>query len=234
MEFVSYRRVSTGAQAIDGQSMDAQDQRIAAWAAANGHACLGAFEDAGISGATITARAGIQAAVKLACKHRAALVVCSLSRLARSTRDALAIGDQLSRSGASLVSLGEAVDTASPTGRLLWTLLAAVAQWERETIADRTTTTMAFMRGKRLRISGKLPFGWSLGADGEAMVAVPQEQAVLARMQAWRQEGLGFKDIAARLTAEGIPTKCGGERWSAKVCRRIVTREARIRDHRAA
>ena len=90
MKFVSYRRVSTGSQAIDGQSLGAQDERIAAWAAAGGHTCLGRFEDAGISGATITARAGIQSAVKLACRHKAALVVCSLSRLARSTRDALA------------------------------------------------------------------------------------------------------------------------------------------------
>ncbi|MCK6489309.1 MAG: recombinase family protein [Planctomycetes bacterium] len=228
MEFVSYRRVSTGAQAIDGQSLAAQDQRIEAWAAAHHHTCLGSFEDAGISGATITARAGIQAAVKLACKHKAALVVCSLSRLARSTRDALAIGDQLSRAGASLISLGESVDTASPTGRLLWTLLAAVAQWERETIADRTTQTMGFMRSKRLRISGKLPWGWALAGEGEAMVPVPAEQAVLARMLAWRKEGVGFAEMAKRLTAEGVPTKSCGATWTAKTVRRIVARESML------
>lgn len=233
MDFVSYRRVSTGAMALDGQSMDAQDQRIATWGAANCHTCLGSFQDA-ISGATITARAGIQAAVKLACKHKAALIVCSLSRLSRSTRDALAIGDQLSRAGASLISLGEAVDTASPTGRLLWTLLAAVAEWERETIVDRTTMTMAYMRSKRLRISGKIPFGWMPAGGGEAMIPVPEEQAVLARMLEWRKAGLGFKEIAARLTCEGVPTKSGGTTWGAKVCRRIITREARLLNEPAA
>lgn len=228
MEFISYRRVSTGAQAIDGQSLDAQDQRISDWAAAHHHTCLGRFVDSGISGATIAARAGIQAAVKLACKHKAALVVCSLSRLARSTRDALAIGDQLSRAGASICSLQEAVDSASPTGRLLWTLLAAVAQWERETIADRTTQTMSFMRSKRLRISGRLPWGWEAGGEDGVMVPVPAEQAVLARMLAWRKEGVGFAEMAARLTAEGVPTKSGGATWTAKTVRRIVVRESML------
>ncbi len=227
MDFVSYRRVSTGAQAIDGQSLGAQDERIAAWAAAGGHTCLGRFEDAGISGATITARVGIQAAVKLASRHKAALVVCSLSRLARSTRDALAIGDQLSRAGASLISLGEAVDTASPTGRLLWTLLAAVAQWERETIADRTTATMGFMRSKRLRISGRLPYGWSLAPDGENLSPIPEEQAALRDMLSWHRAGIGAADIAARLAAAGVPTKHGAV-WTAKTVRRIVRREAAL------
>ena len=55
-----------------------------AWATTNGHAVIAAFEDAGISGATVAARPAIQDAVALACRNRgSALVVTALSRLAR-------------------------------------------------------------------------------------------------------------------------------------------------------
>jgi len=111
---IGYLRVSTAGQATDGVSLDAQRERIEAWAKAHDFELLGIQRDAGISGGKASNRPGLQKALDLACKERAALVVYSLSRLARSTRDALEISARLDKAGADLVSLSESIDTLHP------------------------------------------------------------------------------------------------------------------------
>jgi DNA invertase Pin-like site-specific DNA recombinase len=67
------------------------------------------------------------------------LVVTKLDRLARSTKDLLEIVDRLNKAGAGLLSLGEPwADTTSPAGRMVMTVLAGVAEFERERILERT------------------------------------------------------------------------------------------------
>lgn len=173
MEIVAYIRVSTVRQVIEGESLDAQIARIRSFAAQQGHIILAEFSDQGVSGRSVDGRPGVQAAVELACRKRAALCIASLSRLSRSTTDALNIGARLEKAGARLVSLNEAVDTSTPTGRLAWTLLAAVNCWLAESGAAATAETLAHMRRKRLRISGALPYGWSLAADKESLAPIP-------------------------------------------------------------
>lgn len=231
MIYVSYTRVSCGRQAADGQSLEAQAAAIAAWAAAGGHECLGQFSDAGLSGRD-DSRPGIQEAVRVACRHRAALVVSSITRFARSIRVALALGDRLTRGGARLVSLNESIDTDSPTGRLVWVLLNAVSAWEAEVIAERTTQVLDHMRRRRLRISGHAPLGWRVG-DGAELIAVPEEQAIVADMLAWRRSGWSYAKIAAHLSATRA-TKRGCSTWRPSCVRRIITREMRLADHTAA
>ncbi|MCH8851463.1 MAG: recombinase family protein [Planctomycetes bacterium] len=84
-----------------------------AWAQANDYELLELFVDAGLSGSRADNRPGLQRAVNTACKRKAALVVYSLSRLARSTRDALMLAERLNKAGADLVSLTESIDTTS-------------------------------------------------------------------------------------------------------------------------
>ena len=66
------------------------------------------------------------------------VVVESLSRLGRSTKDLIELTETFQSKGVNLVSLKESIDTNSPTGRLLFTLMSAIAQFERDVIADRT------------------------------------------------------------------------------------------------
>lgn len=66
------------------------------------------------------------------------VVVESLSRLGRSTKDLIELTEIFQSKGVNLVSLKEAIDTNSPTGKLLFTLMSAIAQFERDVIADRT------------------------------------------------------------------------------------------------
>ena len=66
------------------------------------------------------------------------VVIESLSRLGRSTRDLLELVDLFQKKGVQLVSLKEQIDTGTPTGKLLFTLMSALAQFERDVIAERT------------------------------------------------------------------------------------------------
>ena len=98
------------------------------------------------------------------CRERGALVVYSLSRLARSTKDAILMAERLEKAGADLVSLSEAIDTTSAAGRLFFRLMAAMAEFERDVIAERTRTALAYKRSRGERVSRYAPFGYLLKA----------------------------------------------------------------------
>ena len=82
------------------------------------------------------------------------VVIESLSRLGRSTKDLIELTELFASKGVNLVSLKESIDTNSPTGKLLFTLMSAIAQFERDTIADRTREGLRAARA-RGRVGGR-------------------------------------------------------------------------------
>lgn len=82
------------------------------------------------------------------------VVVESLSRLGRSTKDLIELTELFDRKGVHLVSLKESIDTSTPTGKLLFTLMSAIAQFERDVIADRTQEGLRAARA-RGRMGGR-------------------------------------------------------------------------------
>lgn len=76
------------------------------------------------------------------------VVVESLSRLGRSTKDLIELTETFQSKGVNLVSLKESIDTNSPTGKLLFTLMSAIAQFERDVIADRTREGLKAARAR--------------------------------------------------------------------------------------
>ena len=76
------------------------------------------------------------------------VVVESLSRLGRSTKDLIELTEIFQSKGVNLVSLKESIDTNSPTGKLLFTLMSAIAQFERDVIADRTREGLKSARAR--------------------------------------------------------------------------------------
>lgn len=82
------------------------------------------------------------------------VVIESLSRLGRSTKDLIELTELFQGKGVHLVSLKEAIDTSTSTGKLLFTLMSAIAQFERDVIADRTREGLRSARA-RGRIGGR-------------------------------------------------------------------------------
>ena len=82
------------------------------------------------------------------------IVVESLSRLGRSTKDLIELVDLFEKKQVHLVSLKEQVDTSTPAGKLLFTLMSAIAQFERDVIAERTREGLNAARA-RGRVGGR-------------------------------------------------------------------------------
>lgn len=82
------------------------------------------------------------------------VVVADLSRLGRSTKDLIELTELFHSRGVNLVSLKESIDTNTPTGKLLFTLMSALAQFERDVIAERTCEGLRSARA-RGRIGGR-------------------------------------------------------------------------------
>lgn len=233
-----YARVSTFDQAREGVSLPAQLARAEAWATANGCHIAESYSDPGISGKRADNRPGLQAALNAACKAKGVLLVYSLSRLARSVPDALAIAKRLEKAGADLVSLTEQIDTTTAAGRLIYVVLAAVAAFERDITAERTAATLAYKRSEWTKY-GEVKYGYTIlpdpacqkhfGADTERACSCklaedPDEQAILTMIRRLRLEGASWPEIAEELNGLEIRTKKGG-RWSAGNLRKIAIAE---------
>lgn len=228
MKAIGYTRVSTDGQVADGVSLDAQQARIRAWCEANGYTLIGLHVDAGLSGSRSDNRPALQAALTEACHHKAALIVYSLSRLARSTKDAITISERLAKSGADLVSLSERIDTTTAAGKMVFRMLAVLAEFERDQIAERTKGALSHMRNEGKRISGRLPYGYDLAPDGQKLLPNPQEQEGLRLILALKKSGKGRRRIAAVLSKRRIPTKTGTA-WSPQAVGAILKREEKTR-----
>jgi len=229
---VAYLRVSTEEQATAGVSLAAQESRIRAYCESQGLALAEVFTDPGVSGKGLD-RPGLSALLaQVQAGKVGAVVVHKLDRLTRRTRDLLHLSeDVFTRHKVELVSLSEQLDTRTPAGRLMLTLLGALAQMEREQVAERTRTALHYKRAKQERTGG-VPLGFREGKAGGPMQPVPGELATVARLVALRESGLSFRRVAERLTAEGHPTKQGGE-WAAFTVHRVWTGRARYASHLA-
>jgi len=225
MRAIGYTRVSTGGQAADGVSLEAQEAKIAAWCALNDAELVITYCDAGVSGSTVAARPEFQAAFDRACAERAVLVVYSLSRLARNTEEGLSLIRRLTKSGAELVSLTEKIDTTSAAGKMMVTMLLGFAQMERDLASERTTLALAHKKAKGERV-GTVPYGYRLADDGVNLETDADEQAMVAAAGVLHATGLSLRKIGARLAERGMLPRCGG-RWAlAQVACLLATRPA--------
>jgi site-specific DNA recombinase len=220
---VAYVRVSTEQQATEGVSLEAQQEKINAWCLLNDYQLVSVHVDAGLSGKRADNRPELQLALDQVTRVGGVLVVYSLSRLARSTKDTIAISERLEKAGADLVSLSEKIDTTTAAGRMVFRMLAVLAEFERDQLSERVTMAMDHKRRKSERISGRIPYGFTLAADGVALVAEPTEQNTLATIRQLRDTGASIRSIVAHLNNNQVPTK-GGKPWCVSTVHTLLER----------
>ena len=146
-QVVTYYRVSTQDQSVDMQRRD-----IRTYCEGRGLSLGQEYSDEGISGAK-SSRPGLDALLRDVRRRRVStVVVWSLSRLGRSLKNLLAIVEEFETCGVTLISLKEGWDLGTPTGRMIFQIMGALAEWEREQIRERVKSGLkaARARGSRL------------------------------------------------------------------------------------
>jgi DNA invertase Pin-like site-specific DNA recombinase len=224
-EAVLYARFSPRPSPDECDSVEKQIERCRAYAAGLGYTVVAVHTDKDLSGGRADNRPGLQRVVAAACHRKAVLVVYSLSRLARNTRDAIDLAERLNAAGADLAVIQENVNTRSPMGRFIFTLFSALAQLEREQIAERTSSAMLRHQaiGRRMTRPDRCPFGWKPDPERAGWLVEDEgEQAVAARIWQDRQKGMSLREIAETLDRCGV--RCRGRRWEHSTVRSILGR----------
>lgn len=227
---VLYARFSPRPNAKECESIEFQLERLRTWAASVGLEIARDYSDEEVSGKSQLGRPELELAIAHACRTRGILVVYSLSRLARSAKDAIEIVERLDRSRADIASLTERIDTSTPTGRFFFTVMAGLAQLEREQLAERTSDAMRRHQasGRRMTRADRCPYGYqAAGEDGAALIPVHDEQLVIQVMRTARESGRSFRDIGAHLDQLGHRRR-NGQPWSTSpaLISKILKREA--------
>ena len=213
---VAYLRMSTDKQ-VD--SIATQLDSIERWALQAGLIVVSVHTDSATSGTlSPKRRPGLLEALASVEEHKAAaLVVYDDSRLARSMNGAGWIETELEELGAVLI---DASDPDMPKLNKVFTRFQ-----NEEYVADLKRRTRDALRRKGRageRISGQLPYGYQLAADGKHLAPCQAEQAALARMVELRKKGLGGRRIAAVLVAEGFRPR--GNAWHPITVQRMADR----------
>src|ERR1700738_533951 len=195
--FVAYYRVSTDRQGRSGLGLEAQRAAIRGYL---GQATPSA-EFTEIETGKRNDRPELERTLSLCRKRKAKLVIAKLYRLSRNLAFIAALMD----SGVEFI----ACDNPHAT-RLTLHILAAVAEHEREMISARTKAALAASKAR----------GTRLGRYGAEHLAPAHHAAAVARAEELRPvlaelAGMSTRQIAAELTARGIPTPRGG-RWQAR------------------
>src|SRR6516162_10079816 len=152
MRAIGYVRVSTEQQADFGVSLEAQSEKVRAMAVVHGAQLAEVIVDAGESAKSLN-RPGMALLLSLVDAGAVpSVIIAKLDRLTRSVKDLAELLERFNRSGVSLVSVAESLDTGTAAGRLVLNIMTAVSQWEREASGERTRDAMHHKRANGERV----------------------------------------------------------------------------------
>ena len=198
LRVIAYVRVSTSEQTQSGLGLAAQRKAVRSAVTERGWRLIDVIEDQGVSGSSLD-RPGLAAAIaRIEFGDADAILVSKLDRLSRSLLDFAGLMERSRRAGWAVIALDLGVDTTTPSGEMAANLLATFAQFERRMISQRTTDALAEKKAQGVRL-------------GRPRL-IPDD--VVERILRERKAGRTHAQIAAALTADGIPTAKGGPTWS--------------------
>jgi site-specific DNA recombinase len=193
MKAVGYIRVSTEDQAREGVSLGNQEAKIKAYASLNDLDLVEVIRDGGASGKSLD-RAGMVKLLDMVDKGSIeAVIVYKLDRLSRKTIDTLNLIEKIEGQGIAFHSISEKVDTKSATGKFFLTIISAIAQMERDLIAERTKDALSHKKDKG-EWCGRIPFGFKI--EDKNLVEDPEQIKVIQKAKRLRRSGKSMRDIA--------------------------------------
>ena len=203
MAVYGYARVSTSRQAEDGESLEVQQRAVAGYAMMNGLSVDRFYVERGVSGSLALSSRQEGSALLAALKPGDIVITAKLDRMFRSALDALDVLAKLKERGVSLhmIDLGGDV-TGNGISKMVFTILAAVAEGERDRIRERISQVKQDQRGRGRYLGGKVPFGFRLDDLG-GLIEDPDQQRAIALATSMRGEGKTMRAIQAALEAQG-------------------------------
>src|ERR1700730_5946616 len=204
MAVCGYVRVSTDRQADEGESLGTQQRVIDGYAMMNGLTLDSIFVERGVSGSKPVGERPEGARLLAGLKSGDVVITPKLDRMFRSALDALEVLGRLKDRGFSLhmIDLGGDV-TGNGVSKLVFTILSAVAEAERDRIRERIRDVKTDQRKRRRYLGGIVPFGWGVSEDG-TLIETSDQQRAIQRIIALRRNGLSLRAISASIAAAGV------------------------------
>ncbi|NRS20649.1 recombinase family protein [Brevibacillus sp. HB1.4B] len=223
---VLYVRVSTDEQAKEGFSIPAQRERLRAFCLSQGWEIVEEYIEEGWSAKDIQ-RPQMQRLLKDLKKGNFDMVlVYRLDRLTRSVLDLYLLLQTFDKYEVSFRSATEVYDTSTAMGRLFITLVAALAQWERENLAERVKFGIEQMIDQGMKPGGHSPFGYHFDKNFNCTI-IEQEAKFVTKIYEWYSEGYGYRAIADMLNELHVKPRIA-KQWNHNSVRDILLNDMYI------